>query len=403
MPPSLSSEGNRLLAAGMIPEAIASFENALKSDPNDARCLLGLSKAHRATGDDNAALASLDKLLTIKPDHLEAKSHRGFILAKRGDAQGAAEMDAASKDRRAGFEEHFNYGTYLLSAKKDDLAQREFEACIRIESRDPRPYVELGNIAMRQKNQAAANNHFLKATQFAGPKDAAPFVALARAYRDSKQGAQAATTYQQALQRRPEDDALHEEAYLALVGAGEFDSALKIVLLARQRKPDEPKFSKWQEEVMAKLKSAPKKAAGGPVAFEAGDQSSVDVDKELAKASDLLLRNPPTPPHIAKQVMAIADTVLRVQPDNSDAMIKIAICKYLFGEWDACEEMGKKALAAAVAKNNKIWKTNAELLLQRLTEKRKEKGIKPGAAPPKPGAAPPKPGAAAAAPKAKGK
>ena len=32
MPPSLSSEGNRLLAAGMFPEAIQSFERALQSD-----------------------------------------------------------------------------------------------------------------------------------------------------------------------------------------------------------------------------------------------------------------------------------------------------------------------------------------------------------------------------------
>src|SRR5690242_8694485 len=110
MPPSLSSEGNRLLAAGMYPEAIQSFENALKSDPNDARCLLGLAKAQIATGSEDAALANLEKLLKIRPDHLEAKSHRGFILAKRGDPQGAADMDAASKERKAGFEEHFNYG-----------------------------------------------------------------------------------------------------------------------------------------------------------------------------------------------------------------------------------------------------------------------------------------------------
>jgi len=357
----------------MYPEAIESFERALKSEPADARCLLGLAKAQLATGAEDAALASLEKLLKVKPDHLEGKSHRGFILARRGNPQGAADMDAAAKDRKAGFEEHFNYGSYLLSIKKDADAQREFEACNRIESRDPRPYVELGQIALRQKNQVAATTHFLKATQFAGPKDAAPFIALARAYRTAKEGAQAANAYQQALQRKP-DDALNEEAYLAAVEAGELDSALKIVLLARQRRPDEPKFAQWQENVMAKLRSAPKKpAASAPARFEEGDASSVDVDKELSKASDLLLRNPPTPPHVAKQVLAIVDTVLRVQPDNGDALIKVGVCKYLLGDWDACEEYGKKALASANAKGNKIWKGNAELLLTRLEQKRREK------------------------------
>jgi tetratricopeptide (TPR) repeat protein len=387
MPPSLSSEGNRLLAAGMFPEAIQSFENALKTDPNDARCLLGLAKAQRATGADAPALATLEKLLKVKPDHLEARSHRGFLLAKKGDAQGAAEMDAAAKDRRAGFEEHFNYGTYLVSTKKDEPAQREFEACCRIEGRDPRPYVELGNIAMRQKNQVAATTHYLKATQFAGPKDAAPFIALARAYRQAKQGAQAAGAYQQALQRLP-DDALNEEAYLAAVEAGELDSALKIVLLARQRRPDEPKFSQWQENVMAKLKAAPKKSAGASAAaprFEEGDASAIDIEKELKRASDLLLRNPPTPPHVAKQILAIVDTVLRVAPDNADALIKTGICKFLLGDWDACEAYGKKALAAATAQNHKIWKGNAELLLLRLEQKRAQKRAAEGkGAPAKP-------------------
>src|SRR5438034_11240364 len=102
MPPSMSSEGNRLLAAGMVREAIASFEAALKTDPGDVRCLLGLAKANIAAGQADPALAALDKLLQVRPDHLEARSHRGFILAAKGDPKGAEEMSAVVQDRRAG-------------------------------------------------------------------------------------------------------------------------------------------------------------------------------------------------------------------------------------------------------------------------------------------------------------
>lgn len=391
MPPSLSSEGNRLLAAGMIKEAIQSFEAALKTDPNDARCLLGLAKAHLATSADDAALASLNKLLQAKPDHLEARSHRGFILAKKGDPAGPAELDAVAKDRRAGFDEHFNYGRYLVAAKQDDKAQKEFEACVRIESRDPRPYVEQGLIALRRKDLLAATNHFQKGTQFAGPQDAGPWVMLARAYRQAKQGPQAAAAYLESLQRRSEDDALVEEAYKGCVEAGEFDTALKAVLLARQRKPDDRRYAQWQEEVMGKIKSGGGKKT--QQRYEEGDSSSIDVDKEIARANDILGRNPPTPPHVAKEVIKILDQILRVQPNHGDALSLMGLCMYLTGKWEDCEAYGKKALAAGEAAKNKVWKENADLLLANLARKRAEKkggGAKPAPAAAKPAAPPAK-------------
>src|SRR5436190_24362221 len=96
--PSLSpsSEGNRLLAAGMFRDALAAYESALKVDPKDVRCLLGTAKAHLAMGAKDEALKALDAVLAIKPDHLEAKSHRGAVLVAKGDPAGAAEVEAAA-------------------------------------------------------------------------------------------------------------------------------------------------------------------------------------------------------------------------------------------------------------------------------------------------------------------
>src|SRR5262249_52169053 len=95
--PSLASEGNRLLSAGRIAEAIRSFEAALQTDPSDAKCLLGLAKAQMACAADDAALQTLERLLSLRFDHIEARSHRGVLLARRGDPNGAVEMEAAAR------------------------------------------------------------------------------------------------------------------------------------------------------------------------------------------------------------------------------------------------------------------------------------------------------------------
>lgn len=383
MPPSLSSEGNRLLAAGMVKEAVASFESALKSDPKDVRCLLGLAKAHLAMGADDPALQTLNQLLEVKPDHLEGRSHRGLILARRGDQKGVEEMDAVSKDRRAGFEEHFNYGVYLTQAKQDDKAQKEFEAAARIEGRDPRPYLHLGAIAVRRKDNVAAVNQLVKATQFSGPNDAAPWAALARVYRSTGQSAQAASAFLEALGRQREDEALYEEAYKACMETGELDSALKTVLMARERQPDDPRLQKWQEEVTAKLKAGGGKKAGVK-RYEEGETGSIDVDKEMERANQLLQRNPPTPPHVAKEVEQILDRVLRVKPDHADAVSLTGLCRYLQGDLDQAEVLAKKALDMAEKAKVKVWKENAQLLIKNLEAARKKRG----SAKPAPGKAP---------------
>ena len=365
---SASSEGNRLLAAGMFRDAIAAYESALKVDPKDARCLLGLAKAHMALGAPDEALKSLDAVLAVKPEHLEAKSHRGALLVAKGDASGAALLEAAATDRKSGFEEHLNFGLYLVANKQDDRAAKEFEACTRIESRDPRPYTVLGDIAVRRGEYMAAINHLTKATQSAGPKDSAPFVGLGRAYLAAKQGAQAAGAYLTALQRRPEDDALYEEAYKVSIVAGELDSALKIVLMAREKRPNDARYTEWQNDVMAKLKNRGAKKVA-VTAFDEGDATAIDPEKELDKANELLNRNPPSSPAICKEAMKHLDRVLRVKPGHGQALVLLGLCQYLTGSKDAAFATGKKAQDAADAAGNKLWREEADMLIAKMKAK----------------------------------
>ena len=133
---------------------------------------------------------------------------------------------------------------------------------------------------------------------------------------------------------------------------------------------------------MGKIKSGGSKKSQSKQRYEEGDSSAIDVEKEMSRANDLLGRNPPTPPHVAKDVIRILDQVLRVQPNHGDALSLTGLCMYLIGKWDDCETYAKKALAAAEQAKNKVWKENAELLLANLERKRKEKKAPAAAAKP---------------------
>jgi Flp pilus assembly protein TadD len=88
LPLTRSSEGLRLLSAGQVHEAIASFQAALEQDPRDLKCLLGLARAQIAAADAPAALKTFQQIFAVKPDHIEAKSHLGLLLAQAGDPKG---------------------------------------------------------------------------------------------------------------------------------------------------------------------------------------------------------------------------------------------------------------------------------------------------------------------------
>lgn len=377
------AEGNRLLAAGMPAEALKAFQSALAATPADPKCLLGMAKAHLALDARDAALAALEQLLKVKPDHLEARSHRALIKLAAGDPSALAELEAVARDRHSGFAEHFNYGQYLLSAGKHVEAGRELTMAQRIEPRDPRPHLLLAAVAQQRGDVPGAINALQQATNLVGPTIAAPWVALGRLYRSLGRGREAAQAYFEAVQRRADDHAAAEEGYAACAEAGAWDLALKVVLALRQKKPNDQRYAAWQQEVNHALKTggAPRKVA----AYEEGDARAVDVDRELIKVNEILGRNPPTPPHVAKECIVKLEQVLRVQPNHGDALNLMGLCQFLAGTypWKEAEEFGKKALAAAAATKNPIWKNNADLLMRNLERKRARHQAKAAAKPPR--------------------
>ena len=77
-------QGNKLLAAGSLSDALSHYNQACDADPENyqaryrrATCLLALGRA-------KAALPDLDKTIQLKPEFWQARQQRANVLLKQG-------------------------------------------------------------------------------------------------------------------------------------------------------------------------------------------------------------------------------------------------------------------------------------------------------------------------------
>lgn len=350
LPFSRSSEGLRLLSLGQVREAIDAFNSALSQDPKDVKCLLGLARAQIATGESDEAIATLDKVFTLRPDHIEARSHKAYVLARKGDAKGIKDLEDVSKDRRAGYFEHLNYGLFLAGSN-DEKAQKEFELALRSEAREVMPYLELGRIAERKKDFRGALRHYLKASEIAPPNNFHPFLMRARTHHALGEGTHAAAAMMEGLNRLPKRDPyrsdsgapreLLTEAFKLTMDTQEFESAVKVAQLALEGEPDNATFQGWLNEALsASQKNAGQKKKPAAATFDATDASMVDFDATMDEAEKALFKKPPA----LEEVLAKVDVALRVKPNDPRANICKAVALAVKGQKQQALPFAQKAL-----------------------------------------------------------
>lgn len=109
--------GNYQLSRGEIKEAVASYQTALKSEPQAVMAMVNSSIAYAQMGERSKAEKSLQKALKLAPDNAAANFNMGLLKAEKNDPKGAEQ--------------------YLKKALKSDpqMAQAAYNLCI-ITSKD---------------------------------------------------------------------------------------------------------------------------------------------------------------------------------------------------------------------------------------------------------------------------
>jgi tetratricopeptide (TPR) repeat protein len=83
--------GNKLLAAGKLNEAIQEFQLAAKFNPDDENNYYNLALAYARAGNRELAKVNYQKALELFPDYAEAHNNLGNLLVAEGDFAGAIE------------------------------------------------------------------------------------------------------------------------------------------------------------------------------------------------------------------------------------------------------------------------------------------------------------------------
>lgn len=83
------------LELDQVPQALASFQQAVALNPSGADNHFGLALALQAAGDDPAAETHLRQAVLLDPDHIDARLQLALICIQSGDTDGArAELQA---------------------------------------------------------------------------------------------------------------------------------------------------------------------------------------------------------------------------------------------------------------------------------------------------------------------
>jgi len=185
--------GVALGSAGYTAEALGVLNGAITREPQNELLLYERAQIERHSGDATSAETDLRKVLTLRPDYVDALNNLGSLLAQSGntadaesnfrealrvnpyDARTRANLGRllTAKDslKEAAFqlersielsptdaETHMDYAITLLEANKATEAEQQIRAALKIDSKSPRALDLSGQLALmrRQPTQARA-------------------------------------------------------------------------------------------------------------------------------------------------------------------------------------------------------------------------------------------------------
>jgi tetratricopeptide (TPR) repeat protein len=142
---------------GRTAEAIPSFQEALRENPNHFIAMVNLGNAYRQQRQWREARETLAQALTIRPEDPEGNYAMGMVFAETDDPTRAFDyLQKALKARPAYPEALNNLGVLYLRTRRRDEAVASFEECIRVAPVFDQSYLNLARVYALEGDTAKA-------------------------------------------------------------------------------------------------------------------------------------------------------------------------------------------------------------------------------------------------------
>ncbi len=151
---------------GKKDEAVKSFQEALRLDPNNDTASRGLAATYESLGDFQKAEATYRKAIAARPDYWGGYHDLGVFFYRRGDLDAAAnefqrEIDLAPENVRA----YTDLGGIYYLQGRFDKARQQFQKSNNLQP-NARAYSNLGTIAFFEQNYKDAAENLEQAVKF---------------------------------------------------------------------------------------------------------------------------------------------------------------------------------------------------------------------------------------------
>ncbi len=329
--PAAVSRGYTLLQQGLVNDAIATFQAALRQSPNDREARLGLAIAYQRAGQDENAWNTYQQVLRQDPDNLAALTALGVLGGYRPEWQ-ATGIDAL---------------TTLLRLDPDDTdARRQRALLLRYQGRFAESIADyeflLGESSDPDlllgvaQSYAYSGAYQQSLTQFERyraiariPEDAV--VAYALALRETGQLEQAIDVLESRLQQRSELDALTIELRSALAVAyvtnQQPDEAIA-TLAPLQNRPDSVlALARSLSEIARQTDNQDLYDEAVSLYRQVLTQTNAPSDGFLREVADVYRESPTA----QADALRLYEQLLDRQPDNQSLLVKRLLLDYELG------------------------------------------------------------------------
>lgn len=176
---------------------------AVRSDPTNAAALGMLATAYVAAGDDGKAIATFQRLITLRPDSADAQLELARVLDRKGDLKGALASYEAYRRLRADEPRASYYvGMILLGLRRYDEALAHFRRASELDSLEGRYYNAAGVALTMGSRHEEAYVAFQRSVRLR-PEDAQMWGAAARSAHTLGRSADAVYNWDHAVNLQP--------------------------------------------------------------------------------------------------------------------------------------------------------------------------------------------------------
>ena len=230
--------GNALLEAGLVREATANYEEALRLHPDYAEVCNNLGNIYSQTGRPEEAAAMYARALQLQPDYAQARNGLGNLLSETGHVpEAVAQFERALQISPDFADARNNLGNLFFQVGRYPEAEAQLSRALQVRPDYPEAHNNLGNVYLRTGRTRDALAEYREALRLK-PNFPEALNNVGNVQMMAGQLSEAVASFDQALRFRPDYAEAHYNLGLIFAGTGRTGEAMVQFRLALQSRPD---------------------------------------------------------------------------------------------------------------------------------------------------------------------